>query len=642
MSFLKNVDILNKIEFDNLLQELQDCYYNNQPKISDEEYDSLVDIYETKFGKYKTIGVVGNNQKKVKHTKYLGSLNKATDEKKITLFSKKYKGPYVVSDKIDGLSALTNGIFISTRGDGYIGTDISHLIQYLNIPKVRNGLVRGEIVMEKNVFNEKYKDKSNARNMTSGLVNSKYPNKEELKNLIFLAYEYDNGNGDMSQTEQFSYLKKLGFHIPFYTVINKLDINELTSLVKKRKNEGAYDVDGVVVVNDIATKIIVGENPKHAIAFKIEGECIIAEVKRVEWNVSKLGILNPRIEIYPIKLKDVVITFVTGHNAKYIIDNKIGPKTKLKITRSGDVIPYIKEVIEGTESQLPDVSYTWYKYKRVIPENVFKSMKPNHSEYLIEERDGEKMYIIYEESEVDIMIKEETDDLKKRKIFEFFKCLNAKNLGPATIDKLYDEGFTTLKKIFNITIKELLKIGGIKEKGGERILIAIQSSITNVELSKLIAATGVLGNGIGEKKIQLILDEYPDILEYKESSSSLAEKIERIKGFKMMSYQISENFPKIQQFIKEHPEITIKEEKEMFYEDSLLKNKIIVFTKIRNKELEEKIKNKGGKIEDSITKKTDILVVNKRYEGSNKETKAEKLGNIEILTISEFEESYIN
>ncbi len=133
----------------------------------------------------------------------MGSMDKIkTESKLIANWTKLYKGPYVISDKLDGISCLLTlsdgNISLYTRGDGSYGQNITHLLDLVNINT--DGLyeidadeiaIRGELIMSKSNFKKFEKEMSNARNMVAGIVNSKKEsvNKKYATNVDFIAYE---------------------------------------------------------------------------------------------------------------------------------------------------------------------------------------------------------------------------------------------------------------------------------------------------------------------------------------------------------------------------------------------------------------------------------------------------------------------
>ncbi len=166
-SRVKLVDSFDIDEFRKLLSDLSNNYHNKTIKnekdeitLEDNDYDSLLEIYRQKFGEeYNKIGFIpGGNIFKETLPKYMGSLNKIKTEEELNRWIKKYSGPYVITDKIDGISALYNGKKLWTRGDGKVGTNISHILKYLNLPRIKQDcLVRGELYIPKKIFEQKYK-----------------------------------------------------------------------------------------------------------------------------------------------------------------------------------------------------------------------------------------------------------------------------------------------------------------------------------------------------------------------------------------------------------------------------------------------------------------------------------------------------
>jgi NAD-dependent DNA ligase len=638
---------LDKKDLESLLKKLSDIYHNGKDSkdaVDDRTYDSLVDIYTEKFGPYKNVGAPVSTADKEKLPKYMGSLNKFKTQEEIDRWTKKYddKNGYTITDKIDGLSILYTGKKLFTRGDGYYGKNISHLLKYIKFPKITDCFIRGEIYMPKSIFEKKYKNTfANARNMVAGLINpmSKSPNIEAIKDLHIAFYEMDCYNELLNQEDQLIRLSHILeeyypiLHTPRHEYTDIIEIDDLNGIVKDHRECYDYEMDGIVIVHNKATPCVTKDNPLNAFAFKIEDEYDTAIVEYVEWNPTKHGALKPRIKIKPVQLCGVTINWSHGFNAKFIFDNKIAPGRVGRIKRSGCTIPYFSlepdEDIEDIdlEPDMPKEEYEW------------------------------------NDTGVDIYLLEKTDDVKIEKIISFFETLEAKFVGESTIKKLYHNGFDTLKKIFNASVSDLVKIEGIQQKGADRIVDAVKKCITNVPLSKLTAACGCLNQGFGHRKMQKILDVYPDILDMDMEENEFIELIVDINGFqKKTATQFVKNLPKLKKFIKDHPMISLKslsavknkkKEVEIMFEDSedkieeksndkklSISNKTVVFTGVRDKELEEFIEDNGGKVTGAVSSKTHILIVDKRYSGSSKEIKAEKL-NIEILTVEEFKKIYL-
>ena len=182
----QNYQEWSKDQFTKTLQHLDIIYYNGGESdvvVSDAEYDFLREKYEEKYGKWKHVGAVVTDKKTVELPKYLGSMDKykMNNNKEIGRFSRKYPGKYLVEEKLDGVSGLLvytpKNIKLYTRGNGYLGVDISNLIKYLKVPAIKveyTLYIRGEIIIPRDVFQEKFSHTfKNARNLVSGIVNSK-------------------------------------------------------------------------------------------------------------------------------------------------------------------------------------------------------------------------------------------------------------------------------------------------------------------------------------------------------------------------------------------------------------------------------------------------------------------------------------
>ena len=116
-----------------------------------------------------------------------------------------------------------------------------------------------------------------------------------------------------------------------------LSDDHLSEFLKERKTKGDYDIDGLIITHNGKHKRNTSGNPKYSFAFKdlLEDQIIETEVLDVEWNISKDGLIKPRVNVKPVIIDGVCINYVTGHNAKNIYDNGIGKGAKIKLTRAG-------------------------------------------------------------------------------------------------------------------------------------------------------------------------------------------------------------------------------------------------------------------------------------------------------------------
>jgi len=223
----------SKKSIEELIKLCKNTYYNDSISlITDNEYDILENFYKTKWNEEVDIGAAAaaatkETKNKVALPFEMASMNKIKpDSNALEQWTKKWSGPYVLSCKLDGVSGLytcndKGEHHLYTRGDGHIGQNISHLIKPLGLPSLpRGAAIRGEFILPKQVFIEKYKDAfANARNMVSGMINRKSAD-SKIKDLRFVTYE--TVYPAMPPSEQLMFAKQHSLEIVKYLTIDKL------------------------------------------------------------------------------------------------------------------------------------------------------------------------------------------------------------------------------------------------------------------------------------------------------------------------------------------------------------------------------------------------------------------------------------
>lgn len=361
---------------DKIKLEAQKYYSDGSNTVTDEEFDEMVEelkkqnpnseVFKTGWGydvnKDTTPG------EKVSH-KYgeAGSLEKVRTWKELP---NNMKNQLVwASLKLDGLSVvayyehgkLTRAL---TRGDGFIGIDITNKLGGRCIPNQIDtdftGAVRGEIIMPYNNFEEFKKahpEAKNPRNSTIGLIGAKDIT-EDLNYLKVYMYTMFASESEYpeSMAEVMDWIDEYFDHVVPHGVVPLTEdgyyrnLEEVHEVWEERTN---LPNDGLVLTIGINQEIS-GYISYDSVAFKFPAEDKVTEVQDVLWELSKTGYYVPRVKVRPVDLSGATVTYATAFNAKYIKDNHIGKGTKIRLTRSGEVIPYIKEVIEETGAQLPD------------------------------------------------------------------------------------------------------------------------------------------------------------------------------------------------------------------------------------------------------------------------------------------------
>ena len=619
------ISVLEKMsekKLTDFLKELNKAYYNKESVLSDNQYDIVKEFIEKKYPNNKVVREIGAPVEKNKVTlPYLmGSMDKIKpDTQALTRWSAKYTGPYVLSCKLDGISALyttegSSGPKLYTRGDGKIGQDISHLIPHLNLPKANCVVIRGELILPKVIFETKYKSLfANPRNMVAGLVNQKSIS-EAIRDVHFVAYEVIQPI--LKPSKQFELLRALEPSVE--TVLHKSSTflnNELLSatLVDWRKNY-AYEIDGVIVCDDKIYERKSG-NPEHAFAFKMVLSDQIAEAKVVDviWQASKDGYLKPRVQIEPIHLGGVTIEYATGFNGAFIESNKIGVGSIIEMIRSGDVIPYIRNVVVPSDApKMPSVPYKWNN---------------THVDVLLENM-------------------EDDDTVKEKNITGFFRGIEVDGLSSGNVKRIITAGYDTIAKILKMKVADFLKVEGFKDKTATKLHEGIQQKISAASLITIMSASNMFGRGFNDKKIELILGGYPTVLISKDSPSTKIAKITEIKG---MAAKTSEAFvekiPEFLAFLKETG-LTNKlttaaaaAEPTVASVDHPLYGKTVVMTGFRDTALQDKLKRVGATVGSSVSSKTFVLLVKDVNESSGKVLDAKK-HSVPLMTPSDFVKKY--
>ena len=670
----QGIDYLTTLTDDELQKMLylaDNLYYgSDKPILSDDQYDVLKQFISERSNKskhdskkkskhdsdimFRQDGLdnvnVENLRNKVKLPYEMWSMDKIKpDTKALSKWIQTYKGPYVLSCKLDGVSGLytmknteQDDIVgkLYTRGNGKIGQDISNLLPYLNLkPNIGVSLgktsddivVRGEFIITREKYNLKYKDTySNPRNFIAGIINSKKINPDIVADVDFVAYELIKPI--MKPSEQLHYIKHvLQLKCVEYQSHETISNNILSDrLIDWRKNY-QYEIDGVICTDDNIYKRT-SSNPKHAFAFKmvLNDQFVEAQVVQVLWNPSKDGYLKPRIKLNPVTLNGVVISYVTGFNAKYIIDNKIGVGTILTLIRSGDVIPHILNIVRpAPEPQLPTYDYVWNSTK------------------------------------VDFILRDvsQNQTVKSKIICGFFAILKVDQLGCGLILRLIENKYDTIPKILKMTIKDFKSIKGFQDTLSTNIHTNIQNSLKKITLSELMQATNIFGHGFGEKKFELILKNIPNILTSKENDE---DKIKQLISIKGIGVKTATEFVKhINPFMKWihdsnlqhilHSKLTqIKSSDKKLSNKQVLRSDVdknskstkhVLFQKkwtitgARDIQLLELLKDVGAEMQNEVNSKTEFLIAEKKNTDTKKIITANKL-NIPILNFQEVYDKY--
>jgi NAD-dependent DNA ligase len=672
-----------ELEIDNLEQLLAlaaNAYYNtDKPLVSDDAFDVLLDVLRSRAPKSKVLKQLraplppaAPGVTKVKLPYHLGSMTKIKPgERSLALWLGKYPGPYIISEKLDGLSSLlilkvlpasssdsqeTLEQKFYKHGDEGESEEISHMLGFIRAtptepasrsaliklikrlnPETQTLAVRGEIIIKKSVFTAKYsKDYPKARSLISGMVNSlpeKYNQqdvRQKARDLDFVAYTILDPDSGLKQSQQFQLLTEGGFLTARHANIPAGGLTEerLEELLLEYKAVSEYEIDGIIVNDDLAAHTYPKSgDPKYAVAFKmrLEEQMATTTVEFVEYNITKNGLLKPRVKFAPVVIGGDSINYATGFNAKFIRDNNLGPGAQIHVIKSGDVIPYILDVLKPASSgrwQEPDIAFDWV------------------------------------EGGIDIRPRNLADapEMVNRVLLHFFDTLGVDGLKAGTLDKLINAGYNSVNLILALHPESLLTIPGFQVKSAQKLVDNIRTGVLDKEhrLSVIMTAAN-LWPGFGVKRFDLVCAAIPQqrLLGQQKPEISKQELV-AIDGFSDKTADaFLDGLPKFRAWLAEHPKLRLinplvvaqaqavqqqQAEQQQAAATGLLadlRGKKIVFTGFRDASLEAKLTSYGITLQSGVNKTTALVVAANPDETGSKLDKARELG-IRIIGAAQF------
>lgn len=366
-------------ELEALLSKAAEAYYNLDPIMADSEYDARKAELEYLKPSSPIVSQMGaptpknSTWEKAEHTIPMGSLAKVNSKEEFYGWAEGTGAQeFLLTHKIDGSSMelvyqggkLTRAV--TRGGEDQVGEVVT--INVRQIPNVPQGIaaggdvsVRGEVVMYKDVFQEKYASEyANPRNTANGKVREKKGGGAACADLSFVAYTvYVDGNLPETEERQFELLREMGFEVPFFQVGNMYDLAEVFEAVKGARDAIPYEIDGMVArVNDISHQDGLGSKglrPNGQIAWKFDAAMATTKVIGVRWQVGPSGRITPVASVEPTSIGGVTITSISLHNVALFRKLKLFAGCEVLVARRNDVIPYIeKNITSGIEAGQED------------------------------------------------------------------------------------------------------------------------------------------------------------------------------------------------------------------------------------------------------------------------------------------------
>lgn len=648
------------------IQELRDLvryhsrlYYElDNPELDDYEYDllyhELLDL-EEKYPDLKTAdsptqkvgGAASLKFEPVKHIVQMGSLQDVFSYEELFEFDERVrsvieKPEYVVEPKIDGLSVsleYRNGVFVrgSTRGDGFVGEDVTHNLmtinsipKRINCPEVSYLELRGEVYISKDTFRKLVDAQEivgerpfkNPRNAAAGSLRQKDPKISAKRGLDIFIFNIQQCEGKTFTThsETLDFVKELGFpvSVSYNRYKNISDAVDNIKFIGENRENYNFDIDGAVIkVNSLADREILGATakyPKWAVAFKYPPEEKITTLLNIEVQVGRTGAITPTAVFEPIQLAGTVVSRAVLHNQDFIDAKDINIGDKIIVRKAGEIIPEVVALAEKGPNpgtfRLPEYCPACgTKAVREDDEAVLRCPNPDCPAQLL------------------------------RNLIHFASrdAMDIDGMGPAVLTMLVDRGIIKSQAdIYLLKPEDISSAERMGEKSAANLMASIEKS-KKAGLSRLLFALGI--RNIGQKAADALAQNFGTMDAVMTASS---EDISAIDGFgDVMAKSLIEYFSlpqskKLIEKLKEHGVLMEAEKK-------VVSDKLHGFTFVLTGTLPTMSRDEasaiiiasGGKVASSVSKKTDYVLAGEK--AGSKLNKAESLG-IKIIDENEFME----
>lgn len=648
------------------IQELRDLvryhsrlYYElDNPELDDYEYDllyhELLDL-EEKYPDLKTPdsptqkvgGAASLKFEPVKHIVQMGSLQDVFSYEELFEFDERVrsvieKPEYVVEPKIDGLSVsleYRNGVFVrgSTRGDGFVGEDVTHNLmsinsipKRINCPEVSYLELRGEVYISKDTFRKLVDAQEivgerpfkNPRNAAAGSLRQKDPKISAKRGLDIFIFNIQQCEGKTFTThsETLDFVKELGFpvSVSYNRYKNISDAVDNIKFIGENRENYNFDIDGAVIkVNSLADREILGATakyPKWAVAFKYPPEEKITTLLNIEVQVGRTGAITPTAVFEPIQLAGTVVSRAVLHNQDFIDAKDINIGDKIIVRKAGEIIPEVVALAEKGPNpgtfRLPEYCPACgTKAVREDDEAVLRCPNPDCPAQLL------------------------------RNLIHFASrdAMDIDGMGPAVLTMLVDRGIIKSQAdIYSLKPEDISSAERMGEKSAANLMASIEKS-KKAGLSRLLFALGI--RNIGQKAADALAQNFGTMDAVMTASS---EDISAIDGFgDVMAKSLIEYFSlpqskKLIEKLKEHGVLMEAEKK-------VVSDKLHGFTFVLTGTLPTMSRDEasaiiiasGGKVASSVSKKTDYVLAGEK--AGSKLNKAESLG-IKIIDENEFME----
>jgi DNA ligase (NAD+) len=638
-------------------------YVLDDPQIGDDEYDALLDelrVLEKEYPELQRpdsptqrVGAAPLEQfEPVEHAEAMLSLGNARNEEELRAWENRLANylkrlditasefSYTTEPKIDGLAvtltyedgALVRG---ATRGDGRVGEDVTQNLRTIgSVPlRIKDAPelieVRGEAYLPIAAFkalNERRAEAgeptfANPRNSAAGSIRQLDPKLAAERPLSTWFYGIGAVRGlDLpTHMDEVEWLRDRGFKVNPDTDHHK----GVEGVVKRchwweeRRDELDYEIDGVVVKVDEKALWrelgVVGREPRWAIAWKFPPTTATTKLNRVVWNVGRTGHLVPFAMLEPVHVGGVTVTTATLHNEEDLARKDVREGDEVVVMRAGDVIPQV------VSPRLPRKQKGARKPKppKKCPACGTETVKPEDSVFTIcPNRRGCP-----------------GQSFQHVKHFVSKGAMDIDGFGEKQASRFLGEGLIAdVADIYDLSEEQLIAMDRFGETSARNLLAAIEGSKRR-PFKRVLYALGL--PGVGYVTAEALADHFGSIDALHEADPEAIEEVEGVGP--IMAVQINESLTDeatwaLVEKLREKGLRLEADPSERRQQGGPLEGKTVVLTctlpVLTREEAAALVKSAGGKVTNSVSKKTDYVVAGDNP--GSKLAKAEKFGT-EVL-----------
>lgn len=593
-------------------------FEDNDPEITDEAFDKLVEALRFKNPKARALNKIGHRDdvhalekfgKEVVHNEPMLSLEKCYDDATFFKWAAKITGDFVAMPKIDGVACSIiyddagKLIEASTRGDGRAGEDITkNALLIPDLPSVlspalienaagpgRGIEVRGEVFLPLSYFNEKFaEDFVNPRNLAAGVLKLKEGDRTKNNFLRFFPYDVRGTNFD-TETDKFALLKQLGFSMmPWSAIKNDSEALGVYMRILQQRATLDFEIDGVVFrANSQSDQRRLGEtahHPRYALAYKFQGESAQTKLVRVEWSVARSGMVTPVAIVEPVFVSGASITRASLHNVGIFLALDLREESLVEINRRGGVIPHLERVLSRRGAQLlPPETCPSCESSLVVDGDFLRCVNPGCSK------------------------------VEVQRLVHFCHVIGIEGMGEKIVRKLFEAGmFLRFGDIFRLKANELATLERMGDVLATKIVAEI-SRMRTIDLPVFIRALGI--EEIGGTISELVAANFhslsairgltvDDLLPVHGIGDSIASAL--VSGLASLAEEIDDLLTEVTVNDQAGPAVDADQTHPLFGKSVLFTGKM---AHLERKAAQDAVKRAGGKAPSAMSHAVDFLVI---------------------------------